>query len=298
MMRHTLFSIIAAVSLCAYPTAAEELQKKSAPLYGITLDALSSSSIDAVTDAVRALPVKPAARVVIDADTKPADFIPLLSRLHEVAYIMLCPCDSEDMKRYKTVKAYTARFADCALHLAPYVDIWEVGNEINGEGWLGGTNALNAQKVYAAWIYLHSRGYKTALTAYMFKPGDQSMTMEAWLAKYIPADMKAALDYVLVSYYDEDNDGEHEDWNTVFENLYRLFPNSLLAFGECGFASPHKAGNDFNKQADAYYLMPPYNDRYVGGYFWWYWQEDCVPHQNNPRWQKMYDNFYRMKELY
>ncbi|WP_315601972.1 hypothetical protein, partial [Treponema socranskii] len=209
-----------------------------------------------------------------------------------------CPCDSEDMKRYKTVKAYTARFADCALHLAPYVDIWEVGNEINGEGWLGGTNALNAQKVYAAWAYLHSRGYKTALTAYMFKPGDQSMTMEAWLAKYVPADMKAALDYVLVSYYDEDNDGEHEDWNTVFENLYRLFPDSLLAFGECGFASPHKAGNDFNKQADAYYLMPPYNDRYVGGYFWWYWQEDCVPHQNNPRWQKMYDDFYRMKELY
>ena len=73
MMRHTLFLIIAAVSLGAYPTAAEELQKKSAPLYGITLDALSSSSIDAVTDAVRALPVKPAARVVIDADIKPAD---------------------------------------------------------------------------------------------------------------------------------------------------------------------------------------------------------------------------------
>ena len=166
MMRHTLFSIIAAVSLCAYPTAAEELQKKAAPVYGITLDALSSSSIDAVTDAIRALPVKPAARVVVDADRKPADFIPLLSRLHEVAYIMLCPCDSEDMKRYKTVKAYTARFADCALYLAPYVDIWEVGNEINGEGWLGGTNALNAQKVYAAWAYLHSRGYKTALTAY------------------------------------------------------------------------------------------------------------------------------------
>ena len=134
MIRHTLFSIIAALSLCAYPTAAEELQKKSAPLYGITLDALSLSSIDAVTEAIRALPVKPTARVVIDADTRPSDFIPLLSRLHDVAYIMLCPCDSEDMKRYKTVEAYTSRFADCVRYLAPHVDIWEIGNEINGEG--------------------------------------------------------------------------------------------------------------------------------------------------------------------
>ena len=298
MMRHTLFFIIAALSLCAYPTAAEELQKKSAPLYGITLDALSLSSIDAVTEAIRALPVKPTARVVIDADTRPSDFIPLLSRLHDVAYIMLCPCDSEDMKRYKTVEAYTSRFADCVRYLAPHVDIWEIGNEINGEGWLGGTHAFNARKAYAAWAYLNGRGFATALTAYMFKPGDQSMTMEAWLTTYVPADMKDAIDYVLISYYDEDNDGEHDDWNAVFENLYTLFPHSFFGFGECGFASPHRAGNAFNKQAAAYYLMAPYNDRYVGGYFWWYWQEDCVPHKNNPRWQTMYDNFCRMKERF
>ena len=298
MIRHTLFSIIAALSLCAYPTAAEELQKKSAPLYGITLDALSLSSIDAVTEAIRALPVKPTARVVIDADTRPSDFIPLLSRLHDVAYIMLCPCDSEDMKRYKTVEAYTSRFADCVRYLAPHVDIWEIGNEINGEGWLGGTHAFNARKAYAAWAYLNGRGFATALTAYMFKPGDQSMTMEAWLTTYVPADMKDAIDYVLISYYDEDNDGEHDDWNAVFENLYTLFPHSFFGFGECGFVSPHRAGNAFNKQAAAYYLMAPYNDRYVGGYFWWYWQEDCVPHKNNPRWQTMYDNFCRMKERF
>ena len=298
MIRHTLFSIIAAVSLCVHSAEAQGLQKKSAPLYGITLDALSPSSIDAVTDAVRALPVKPAARVVVDADTKPADFIPLLSRLHDVAYIMLCPCDSEDMKRYKTVEAYTSRFADCVRYLAPHVDIWEIGNEINGEGWLGGTHAFNARKAYAAWAYLNGRGFATALTAYMFKPGDQSMTMEAWLTTYVPADMKDAIDYVLISYYDEDNDGEHDDWNAVFENLYTLFPHSFFGFGECGFASPHRAGNAFNKQAAAYYLMAPYNDRYVGGYFWWYWQEDCVPHKNNPRWQTMYDNFCRMKERF
>ena len=297
MMRRTLFFTIVTVSVLVH-SAAQKRQKVPAPLYGITLDALSFSSIDAVTEAIRALPVKPTARVVIDADTSPSDFIPLLSRLHDVAYIMLCPCDSEDMKRYKTVEAYTSRFADCVRYLAPHVDIWEIGNEINGEGWLGGTHAFNARKAYAAWAYLNGRGFATARTAYMFKPGDQSMTMEAWLTTYVPADMKAAIDYVLISYYDEDNDGEHDDWNAVFENLYTLFPHSLFGFGECGFASPHRAGNAFNKQAAAYYLMAPYNDRYVGGYFWWYWQEDCVPHKNNPRWQTMYDNFCRMKERF
>lgn len=268
------------------------------PLYGITLDAVSASSINKIIDAVKALPVKPTARVVIDAGSKPEDFAPLLAQLHEVSYILLCPCDSFDMKLYKTVESYTERFADCIAHLAPYTDIWEAGNEINGEGWLGGTDELTGRKAYAAWKYVHERGFNAALTAYMFKPGSQSMTMEEWLEKFIPSDMKNALDYVLVSYYDGDNGGLHEDWNDMFSKLYRMFPNSLLGFGECGFANPHSIGRSFNAQADAYYRMKPYNDRYIGGYFWWYWQEDCVPHKKNPRWQKIADNFLWMKENY
>ena len=272
--------------------------KIHSPLYGITLDAVSASSINKIIDAVKALPVKPTARVVIDTGSKPEDFAPLLAQLHEVSYILLCPCDSFDMKLYKTVESYTERFADCVEHLASYTDIWEVGNEINGEGWLGGTDELTGQKAYAAWKYVHERGFTAALTAYMFKPGSQSMTMEEWLEKFIPSDMKNALDYVLVSYYDKDNEGLHEDWDDMFSNLYKMFPNSLLGFGECGFANPHSIGRSFNAQADAYYRMKPYNDRYIGGYFWWYWQEDCVPHKKNLRWQKIADNFLWMKENY
>ena len=287
--------------LCAQLHAQQSMQMRQkipSPLYGITLDAVSKSSINKIIDAIKALPVKPTARVIIDADKKPADFIPLLERLHEVSYILLCPCDSSDMKLYKTVESYTARFAACAAHLAPYTDIWEVGNEINGELWLGGTDELIAQKVYAAWKYVHERGFVSALTTYMFKSDDQSMTMEEWLENFIPSDMKNALDYVLVSYYDEDNEGMHENWNDMFKNLYDMFPSSQLGFGECGFSAPHRTGKVFNAQADAYYRMMPYNDRYVGGYFWWYWQEDCVPHKRNSRWQKIADNFLWMKENY
>ena len=298
MIRKPFYFLTVFMLIFCTPCIHAQTPKIHSPLYGITLDAVSASSISKIIDAVKALPVKPTARVVIDAGANHEDLAPLLAKLHEVSYILLCPCDSFDMKLYETVESYTAHFADCVEHLAPYTDIWEVGNEINGEGWLGGTDELTGRKAYAAWTYVHERGFTAALTAYMFKPGSQSMTMEEWLEKFIPSDMKNALDYVLVSYYDGDNEGLHEDWNDMFSNLYKMFPNSLMGFGECGFANPHSIGRTFNAQADAYYRMKPYNDRYIGGYFWWYWQEDCVPHKKNPRWQKIADNFLWMKENY
>lgn len=284
--------------VCLVPLYAQRRQNIPSPLYGITLDAVSDYSINKIIKAVKALPVKPTARVVLDADKNAEDFVSILAPLHEVSYILLCPCDSYDMKLYKTVDSYTERFAECAAYLADYTDIWEVGNEINGEDWLGGTDELIGQKAYVAWKYVHECGFVSALTSYMFKPESQSMTMEEWLEKFIPFDMKNGLDYVFISYYDDDNDGMHEDWFNMFKNLYEMFPNSQLGFGECGFAKPHRSNKNFNAQADAYYRMKPYNDRYVGGCFWWYWQEDCVPYEHNSRWQKIADNFLWMKKNY
>lgn len=298
MLRHTIFFILLLSAYTATATNTHIQGRIPSPLYGITLDDVSEHSITAIIDAIKALPVKPTARIVIDADKKPADFVSLLAGIHEVAYIMLCPCDSYDMAFYKTAESYKARFAECAAYLAPYVDIWEIGNEVNGEGWLGDSEKLIAEKVYTAWKYIHQQGFATALTAYMADPDSQSIAMEDWLLNYIPPDMRNTLDYVLVSYYDDDNDGKHEEWQNMFKNLYNMFPNSLLGFGECGFAKPHNAGKTFNTQADRYYRMLPYNHRYIGGYFWWYWQEDCIPHKQNSRWSKIADNFLWMKEQY
>ena len=106
--------------------------------------------------------------------------------------------------------------------------------------------------------------------------------MEDWLKKYIPEDMKKQLDYVLVSYYEDDNDDYKPNWQNVFNNLEAIFPNVKLGIGECG-------NNDYKKysvqskvqRAKHYYSMPKYVKNYVGGYFWWYWVQDCVPHQNS-----------------
>jgi len=288
-------AVIIVLSRAAGPSASSETSavfnmfhsKGSNAVYGITLDNVTAHNVDASVAAIRKMSVKPTVRVVLDPDRTAKSYAPSLLKLHKVAYIMLCPCDSSFMKNYPTVKAYHERFAECTKFLAKYVDIWEVGNEVNGEGWLGGTSETISARIYDAYKYIDSKGYKTELTPYSFKPGDQSMTMEAWLGKYIPGDMKKGLDYVMISYYDDDNDGLHDQWKTTFYNLHNMFPKAKLGFGECGFSKPHKAGKEFNKQVAAYYKMERYNSSYVGGYFWWYWQEDCVPAAGNSRWSRI-----------
>lgn len=55
--------------------------------------------------------------------------------------------------------------------------------------------------------------------------------MENWLEKYIPKDMKSGLDYVFISYYEDDNDNFQPKWKDVFTNLEKIFPNSKLGIG-------------------------------------------------------------------
>ena len=47
--------------------------------------------------------------------------------------------------------------------------------------------------------------------------------MENWLKKYIPNDMKNGLDYVFISYYEDDNDGFQPKWKDIFINLEKYF---------------------------------------------------------------------------
>ena len=117
---------------------------------------------------------------------------------------------------------------------------------------MGNDKQLLADKFYDAYRYCKEKDLKTEFTAYQFKPGDQSMTMNEWLVKYVPNDMKLGLDYVFVSYYDDDNDGYRWDWKKVMDDLHAIFPNSKLGIGECGFPNPQAPGTKFNQRVDQY----------------------------------------------
>ncbi len=264
--------------------------------WGVTIDDVSN--VSGLVASLSALSTKPIARICFDAGKGPSDFASAISALSPVAYMMGQPFDSLDVPK-TSLSQYTST-TSAYLSAFPNLTAWEVGNEINGE-WLGGTPYTGSgaatgtsnpvvAKAYAAWQLVRAAGKKTALTLY-YEPA-QTVTsgydMVPWAAQNIPSDMKAGLDYVLVSYYETGNQGIRPtlaQWTTIFLQLQAIFPNSYLGFGEVGMDNP--ATSSTLAQAESvmsyYYSLKPAVQNWIGGFFWWYFAEDCVPN-STPLW--------------
>lgn len=256
----------------------------SQPIYGITVSDgwTGEDTLQLIVNAIEAMSVKPTVRIVMSQRIAPKDYVRIFKKIHAVAYVVGQPVDSYYMNRYTSVDAYLQRFVEAYAHLSPYVDMWEIANEINGEGWIGDDRQFNADKMYAAYKFIEENNAKTLLVGYEVAPGDQEMSMLDWLQTFVPEDMKKGLDYMTVSYYEDDHHGFQPDWKGMFEKLQTMFPNSILAIGECGHRGTTE---DKIAMVKHYYNMPKYVENYRGGYFWWYWTRDCVPHENNPVWE-------------
>ncbi len=246
------------------------------PLYGVTMDAVDHLA-DIVTS-LRNLSHVPTTRIVFDEFVDPGYYIDPVNQIYPVSYVMGELLDSAYVSRY-TVTDYLQRTTDYLDALASKVDIWEVGNEINGE-WLGDTASVVA-KMQGAYDRVKERGYRAALTLYYnqdcWSRADHEMF--TWTEANVPATMKQGLDYVLISYYEDDCNGLQPDWTTVFQRLGAMFPNSRIGFGENGtkYASLKAA------YIQRYYSMQVPVPRYIGGHFWWYGKQDFVP-WTNPLW--------------
>jgi hypothetical protein len=91
--------------------------------------------------------------------------------------------------------------------------------------------------------------------------------------------MKTGLDYVWISYYEDDCNNYQPNWQQVFDSLHTIFPYSKLGIGECGTVDPAKK----QLYMQRYYKMNINTLNYVGGYFWWYFRQDCTP-KTKPLW--------------
>lgn len=245
-------------------------------LYGVTVDDVSRLP-DIVTSLSR-LPHKATTRIVFDEFVPAADYVDPVTKIGTVSFTMGELLDSFYVPKY-TTSAYLARTDEYLAALGGKVDIWEVGNEINGE-WLGSTASV-VEKVSGAYDKVKAAGKKTALTLYYnqgcWERADHEMF--TWVGANIPARMKQGLDYVLVSYYEDDCNGLQPDWNAVFERLGTMFPTAKLGIGESGTTLSSKKVEYIQR----YYGMQVNHPRFVGGAFWWYFREDMVPY-TNPLW--------------
>jgi len=251
-------------------------------IYGLTLDDISN--IDTTVDAIKSLSKRTTTRVVFDK-VPASDYTNALYKLSPYTDIMGLLFDSEYIKDY-SLEAYKNRVKEYLNTHADKVQIWEIGNEVNGE-WTG--NPINvAKKTIAAYKEVKKRGYLTALTLYYndYSENDgcwenSDEKMREWAKNRLSDELKNGIDYIFISYYEEDCNYHQPtlaEWESVFADLATIFPHAKLGFGEVGTTTQNKI--DY---LNHYYGYTIKNSSYIGGHFWWYFKQDMVP-KNKSLW--------------
>lgn len=246
-------------------------------MYGVTIDAVNN--INNIVTAISNHRYRMTTRIVFDEWMPATNYSVAVNKLDSVCVIMGELLDSYYVNDY-TVAQYKARTDEYMGLLGSKVDIWEIGNEVNGE-WLGNKDSVLA-KINYAYNKARALNYRTALTLYYNKNcwENPQNEMFRWVNANISNDMKQNLDYVLVSYYEDDCNNLQPNWQVVFDSLHVIFPNSNLGIGECGTTNTVRKEEYINR----YYRMNITTPRYIGGYFWWYYRQDCVPWTTKPLW--------------
>jgi hypothetical protein len=250
-------------------------------VWGVTVDAIDP--LPDIVESLSKLPVRPTARIVFDEFVPATDYAAATKEIHGVSDVMGEILDSFYVNQY-SVSEYTARTSEYLDLLSGDVDVWEIGNEVNGE-WLCAANASSCTaqqtqdvvaKIQGAHDLVVQKGGKTALTLYYNEDcwSDPANEMFAWSQANLPASLRQSLDWVLVSYYEDDCNDLQPDWESVFSKLAGLFPNSRLGIGECGTTKSASKVEYVNR----YYAMKVSEPRFVGGFFWWYYRQDMVPY--------------------
>lgn len=255
-------------------------------LYGVTIDGIDP--LPEIVDALAQLHHRPTTRVVFDEFVPAADYVDAVAEIAAVSDVMGEILDSYYVAQYSTDE-YRARAEEYVAALGDHVDIWEIGNEINGE-WLCAedADACTAEqtadvvaKLEAAFDAVETAGGTTALTLYLNQDcwSSPDNEMFAWAEANVSPTVRAGLDYVLVSYYEDDCNGLQPDWPAVFAQLAAMFPDARLGIGECGTLDAAAKAEMIQR----YYGMEIDAPAFVGGWFWWYFRQDMVP-RDMPLW--------------
>jgi len=263
-------------------------------IFGVTIDDpwnTPEGQHAEIKDALASHAVKPTVRIVFDecmyiADNKcvgscnecgeASEYYDSISNIKSVAIVMGEILDSAYVKNY-SVEQYINRTVEYLNQFEDIVDIWEIGNEVNGS-WLG-TTADVVAKIEGAYMEVKGRDLTTALNLYYNKTclyNKPEHEMFAWANANISEEMKNGLDYVFFSYYEDDCGDKiytQAEWQEVFDRLHVIFPNAKLGFGEIGTQNSDKKAEQMHR----YYELDIKGDYFVGGYFWWYYKQDCVP---------------------
>ncbi len=251
---------------------------------GVTTDNPSVRTADQM-DALASLSRRVMARVVLDVGTPPSDYLASIAEIAKAAEVMAEPLDSSEMPRL-SVAGVRTRIEQFIAILGDRVAAWEVGNEINGN-WVG---ADPVAKVEAMFDAARSAGRRTALTLYYENPATPGFDMLPWIDLHIPAGhrLRSGLDYVFVSYYEDQNAGRRltqAELDAIFGGLAQRFPNAKVGFGEFGWGDAIPSSDSARAEMIRrfYGYRVPTVPSYVGGGFYWHFRQTMAP-KTRPDW--------------
>ncbi len=275
------YGLFASIVIFVFVVSSFDL-KAQERVNGITIDGISN--LNNIVNSISRHKSRMTTRIVFDEWQPAAEYSNAVNRIDTVSDIMGEILDSYYMNSY-SVQQFKDRVDEYVAAFGSKVDIWEIGNEVNGE-WLGSTDSLMAKVMYA-YGRVKKLGFRSAVTLYYNKNcwENPENEMFRWLNENLRNYRKFEPDYVFVSYYEDDCNNLQPNWQQVFDSLHTLFPNSKLGIGECGTTIANRKAEYINR----YYNMNITTPNYVGGYFWWYYRQDCVPWNTKPLWQVLED---------
>jgi hypothetical protein len=264
------------------------------PLYGTTADDVSN--VTSTVAGVQNLPQAPTTRLYFDVGEPASYYTAAINALRPVSYIMGELLDSSDETSIST-SAYNTRVNSYLAAFGSKVDLWEIGNEVNGN-WTGSYPTVSA-KLTEAYNDVSAAGKSSALTLYYNAgcgDGSSELSPLAFSSKYVPASVRDGLSYVLLSYYEDSCNGIRPSaatWTAYFQQLHALYPNAKLGFGEVGLSNPvqSKTLTSAESMISHYYGLSINLPYYAGGYFWWYFEEDCLPYASKALWTSLEHGF-------
>lgn len=267
-------------------------------LYGVTTEIVSN--LPALETSLGRHAKRPTTRVVFQQGTSPSYYSEPVERLRSKSYIMGQILDSTALEA-TSASNYASRTRNFVNQFKDKIDIYEIGNELNGE-WVGSPSSTYA-KVQAAYNVVEKENahlkLRSAVTLNYWPSSDcyaHSWENTTSYARGMPADVRNGVDYLFLSFYETACSPRayptNEQFISIFNTMKSLFPNAKIGMGEVGsqgtvdglpsdptLAEQQRIANRYYGMHDA--LKAKLGDRYVGGYFWWYYYQHAVPH-NKP----------------
>ncbi len=195
------------------------------PLYGLTVDDVGN--VAQLVDMLRRLPQRPTMRIYFDTHEPAQYYAPAVNSMKPVSYLMGELLDSSDESRIGT-DAYSRRVRTYLSTLGRKIDVWEIGNEVNGN-WLGPYRDVEA-KLLAAYDQVSAARKRTALTLYYnLGCGDGASELDplSFSRRFVPRRVRNGLNFVLLSYYEQNCQGIRPSaatWTNYFSRTAQALP--------------------------------------------------------------------------